>query len=64
MHIIIMTTDRSGSINIVGERWMLQLSSSAVCTIACTCKSSVSAEMFVTARPSKSESTESPVTSS
>ena len=62
MRIIIATLDRSGSINIIGERWTVQSISSAVCTIACNL--SVSAEMSVTARPSKSESTESSVASS
>ena len=59
MCIIIATTFQSRSINIVGERWTVQSSSSAVRTIAC-----VSAEVSVTARPSKSESTESPAASS
>ena len=62
MRIIIATTDRSRLIDIVGKRWSAQLSSSAVCIIACNL--SVSAEMSVTARPSKSESTESPTASS
>ena len=62
MRIITVTIYRSRSINIVGERWTVQSSSSAMCTIACN--SSVSAEVSVTTRPSKSESTESPVASS
>ena len=61
MCILSRLLDQSGSINIVSERWTAQLSS-AVCTVAYNL--SVSAEMSVTARPSKSESTESPAASS